>query len=462
MLSPGRKQVASPEELRRRSIRLVTAALIAAALAAVGVATVIAMVVGKRIAREDALQEAIRTAQATADLVFARDIPDVLAHRPGAIARLDAEVAQRRHHGLVFRVKVWTGGGEVIYCDNHRAIGKRYPLDHAVRDAILKDTSSADISNLTAAENATEAGKATHLIEVYTPLHAAGGRRLAFEAYTNDSRVRAAEHGLISRLVPAALLSACALILLQLPVSVWLVRRVARDSAERATLLGRLITASETERRHIAHDLHDTVVQDLAGAGYALNSLTSHPDPGIDDDAIGLLTRVSNAVQDAVRSLRTLIVDIYPPDLRAGEMAPAIDDVARPLRESGMSVTVTADPSLRSVNVPADQTAMLYRCARECLTNIRKHAHARNAWVTVATSGPSVVLTVSDNGIGLPPTGTDRRAEGHLGLAMLRDAVQNMGGQLEVTTRSEGGTQVTVRLPLRRESDERSRNGSRP
>jgi signal transduction histidine kinase len=360
---------------------------------------------------------------------------------------LDAAVALRHKIGLIMRVKVWTRDGTVVYSDEKDAVGQRYPLDTEVRESIDDGVRTAQISNLDADENVTETGMADRLVEVYTPLTLSDGRQLAFELYMSDASVRTEEHRLIAHTVPLSLLALLVLVVLQLPLSVWLVRRVGRGSAERAELLRRVLTVSDNERRIVAHDLHDGAVQDLAGAGFALNSLTSRLPAGADDEAARLLNRVSDAVHHAIRSLRTLVVDIYPPDLGVKGMQGAFDDLAQPLRDAGVDMRVEVDAGAASTDVATDVSAMLYRCARECLINVAKHAQAQQASVSLAAAGATLVLTVDDDGVGLPPTGIDRRREGHLGLRLLADAVAGMGGRLLAASGPLGGTRIVVELP---------------
>jgi signal transduction histidine kinase len=246
-------------------------------------------------------------------------------------------------------------------------------------------------------------------------------------------------------MVPLALLALLVLLITQLPVSVWLVRRVGRAHAERSRLLGNSLAASDRERRTIARDLHDGVVQDLAGAGYALGGL-AHALP--DDTAPAARTtlgRVSAVLQSAIGSLRTLMMDIYPPDLTADGLHVALDDLADKLRTaSGAEVVVDADlPTEPSPEV----AATLYRCARECVNNILKHAQARHVILSLTGDGTTVRLRLSDDGIGLPPGGFDRRADGHMGLRLLQDAAEDLGGEMRISSAEGRGTTVTLVLP---------------
>jgi two-component system NarL family sensor kinase len=230
-----------------------------------------------------------------------------------------------------------------------------------------------------------------------------------------------------------------------------LARRVAGHEAERSSLLERALSASERERRQIAADLHDGVVQDLAGAGYALAALQRRVD---DPAATKNVDQVGRVVRGAVESLRRLMVDIYPPDLSGAGLPGAIDDLAEPLRRSGVTVDVHAEPL---PDADSDVTATLYRVARETLANVAKHAEASTVEVdlTVDRDGapPCVVLRVSDDGVGIREGQLDRRAEGHLGLRLLIDRVADQGGELTVTARPGGGTLALARVPVTIESD---------
>jgi signal transduction histidine kinase len=245
--------------------------------------------------------------------------------------------------------------------------------------------------------------------------------------------------------VPLAVGALLLLQLIQTPITVSLARRVAGHEAERAALLERALSASERERRQIAADLHDGVVQDLAGAGYALAAVARR----VDEPASTGLEHVGKVVRGAVESLRRLMVDIYPPDLSGAGLPGAIDDLATPLRESGVTVHVRAE---RLPGASSEVAAVLYRVARETLANVAKHAQASTVEIDLgpdrASPTPSVMLRVADDGIGIRPDQLDKRAEGHLGLRLLIDRIADQGGSLMIEARPEGGTVALASVPV--------------
>jgi len=232
--------------------------------------------------------------------------------------------------------------------------------------------------------------------------------------------------------------------LVQVPIAVRLSRRVARQQAERAELLERALSASDRERRQLAADLHDGLIQDLAGAGYALAALARSVPP----ERAATAERVGVVVRNAVDSLRHLMVDLYPPDLAGAGLSTALDDLVRPLQRQGVAVSVKV-AELPPMEPEAATT--LYRVAKEALTNIAKHAKASAVQVSLAAEPgqghDDVVLRVIDDGVGVPTDALDHRAQGHLGLQLLIDRIADLGGELTVHRADSGGTIIEARVP---------------
>lgn len=435
-----RRRLRRDRTVRRAIIAIVTTAVVAFTVVATG-----SWIVAHQLARRDALAEALRSAHVVANTVFAPLLPAVMLGSGDAINRLNSAVRIRSRDGSLVHVKVWKRDGSIIYSDDHAAIGGKFPLRTDVAETIDEQKSSVVVSDLEDPENVTESAIYRRLVEVYLPLNLDDGTKLAFEMYATDARFVTAERELTSDLVPFVLLALLILLITQLPVSVWLVRRVGRAQDEHSRLLRNSLTASGRERRAIAHDLHDGVVQDLASAGYAIDALAGLLPPGIDERSRTLVDAVTGVLRNSVGSLRTLMVDIYPPDLTADGLEAAIEDLADKLRLSaGVEVQVKIDLATE----PSPQVAaVVYRCARECLTNIAQHAHASHVEVSLSDNAESVLLRLHDDGVGLPATGIDRRAEGHFGLQLLTDAAEDLGGHLRLASDAAVGTTVMLELP---------------
>ena len=420
--------------------------LVTAALAFVVVGSG-AVVVAHAIARDDALAEAERSARTVADAMFVPALPRAIAGDPMVIAQLDRGITARRATGAMVRVKVWSRNGTVVFSDVRSIIGKRFAPGEDVTDVIDNQRSHTDLSDLDAAENGTETNAYDRLVEVYTPITLTNGTRLAIEIYSTDARVVAAEHELTTKLVPFALGSLVVILLAQLPLSMWLVRRVSGAQQERSRLLRNTLIASRRERQTIARELHDGVVQDLAGAGYAVSALASALPDDASPSTRKTLDRVSSAMQESVSRLRTVMVDIYPPDLNGDGLTSAIEELAERLRAQDVDVDVDLDVDVDAHGEPSPEVAAtLYRCAREGLANVAKHANAQYVKLTLDGDENTFILRLQDNGVGFVPT-NDRRQDGHLGLQLMRDAAADLGGHLDLTSSPGTGTTLIMRLP---------------
>jgi signal transduction histidine kinase len=326
-----------------------------------------------------------------------------------------------------------------VYTDWTPAIGKRFDVPALALDAINRGQTASDLD---VGDEIGHLSLETRYVEVYVPLRLPGQPSMAFEAYYNSERVGERQAALTMELVLLGLLPLVLLQLVQIPIAVSLAGSVARQESERAALLERALSASERERRTIASDLHDGVVQDLAGVSYALGALT----PIVPPDRRGIADSCAASVQSAVETLRRLIVDIYPPDLTGSGLAAAIDDLARPLRESGATVTIASEalPEMKP-----DAAAAIYRVARETLANVAKHSHASSIDIELGPvhDGSAVRLCVADDGVGLAPGALDRRTDGHFGLPMLRDRMADLGGRFTVVAGPRGGTIAEAFIP---------------
>jgi len=211
-----------------------------------------------------------------------------------------------------------------------------------------------------------------------------------------------------------------------------------RDEAARHALL-----APEAERRRIAQDLHDGVVQDLAGIGYALPAVSSMIVSGPrGEEARATADEVIDILHRDVEALRSLLVDIYPPNLSTVELPLLLDGLAEVARHAGTEVTVRAH---LDEGVPVHVKEMIYRVVQEGLRNVASHARASHAEVVVARNGGEIVVSVSDDGRGLGQGGAD---DGHLGLRLLADWLAGAGSRLTLGAGPEGGATLTAQLAM--------------
>ena len=143
-----------------------------------------------------------------------------------------------------------------------------------------------------------------------------------------------------------------------------------------------------------------------------------------------------------IRELRSLVVDIYPPDLHREGLASALRDLVARAEERGVDVRLDVADGLR---LPPEIEALFFRTAQEGLRNALKHAAASRIDVRVRARSGRATLELEDDGVGFDPS---QRREGHLGLRLLRDVAAEAGARLEIHSESGRGTCLRVEAPL--------------
>ncbi|MBG6179546.1 sensor histidine kinase [Arthrobacter sp. CAN_A1] len=388
-------------------------------------------------AEKHALDNAQLITQRLADFAVSPLInAQLIAGDEAAIERLDTRLKPWLERGSVLRIKVWDGAGNIVYSDMPSLIGQQFELPDAGTDLFAGATGSASLEDQQELENEYEA-ESGELVEVYVESATANGEPLIFEAYYDDDGVREEQASVLLSIAPIFLLSFGVLQLAQLVPAVRLARRIQANQVSQRKLLQYAIEASDLERRRIARDLHDEVIQDLAGLSYAMEAeekrgaASQRP----------LFGRVRSILQENLRTLRAMTSELYPPDLDKLGLPAALARLAESLREQGINVALQVP---ENCEMDRDQAVMLYRVAREVLTNAVKHAQANTVYLSLLREDSSTVMTIKDDGRGFNPE--EGSPDGHLGLRIMRDTIREAGGSLQVLSGGGRGTSVIATL----------------
>ena len=214
-----------------------------------------------------------------------------------------------------------------------------------------------------------------------------------------------------------------------------------RSLSLRRTLLGHLVSAGEEERQRIASDIHDDSIQAIWTAGLRLQLLRRELD---DPRLLGLLADLEETIERAISRLRHLLFELRPPALDREGLAAAlriyVEDAA-----SNSRTTFRLEDKLRS-EPGEDARIILFRVAQEALTNVRKHANAKEAELEIAERDGGFVVRITDDGIGFAPEET-LPVPGHLGLVAMRERVELAGGSLRIDSAPETGTTLECWIP---------------
>jgi len=415
-------------------------------LVALLVVAVAAVIVLRRTAVKESIRDARQVTQVLGVAVIEPSLTDgVVRGDRAALVALDRVVRERVIEGPVVRVKLWAPDGRIVYSDEPRLIGLRYPLEEEQEGVLATREVAAELSDLSRPENRFERQEGK-LLEVYMPVHTPSGKPLLFESYMRFSSVAAGGHKVWLSFVPALLAALILLWLFQLPLAASLGRRLRQGQRERETLLMRALDASEGERRRIAADLHDGVVQDLAGTSMMLAVAAQQAPTALRQDLETALQAGADSARQSMRQLRSLLVEIYPPNLRTAGLPAALPDLLAGLTARGIKTELRIDDA---VELNAEAERLVFRTAQEAVRNVADHANAHAVEVSLTTTtGGMTELVVSDDGRGFSTdTIAQRRAAGHLGLTLLEDRARSLGGELAVDSQPGQGTRITLRIP---------------
>ena len=432
---------------RRTDVAMPLARFALAGLLTVVVVGAIGVILQRNAARNDAIRDARTLAHLAGSGILQPNVNQKLIDGdPAQVRRVDRLVRSKilSQDGIV-RVKLWDSTGTIVYSDLHSLRGLRFDLPEDEREAFETGKPAAELTDLSRAENRHDklSGK---LLEVYLPIRSAEGEPLLFELYQRQSSVATSAQKTWLSFVPALIGALLLLQLLQLPLAYRMARTLHDNRQEREALLLRALAASDTERRRIASDLHDGVVQDLAGTSYALAAAADRIDGQAGPEVAEALRDGARHTRRSIRQLRSLLVDIYPPDLHRAGLAAALSDLVAPLESRGVHARVELPPGLR---LEPDAEALMFRTAQEALRNVMAHSDAAHVDVSVVLENSRAGLTIADDGRGFSPEAAETaRQDGHLGLRVLGDMARDAGGRLAIDSAPGRGTRVCLEVPV--------------
>ena len=195
--------------------------------------------------------------------------------------------------------------------------------------------------------------------------------------------------------------------------------------------------ATVDERKRLAREIHDGLAQDLASVGYLLDDIRRDVDDGVGARVLEVRDRLRRMVSDlrlSIFDLRTGVDDTTGLGTALGEY------VQRVGSQAGLAVHVSMEES--TDRLPIAVEVELLRMVQEAVTNVRKHAAARNLWLTLSIEPPRARITLADDGRGL-----QRPRPDSMGLTGMRERARRIGADLRIGPRGQGGTLVDINLP---------------
>lgn len=208
-----------------------------------------------------------------------------------------------------------------------------------------------------------------------------------------------------------------------------------------------ILNARESERKHIARELHDEIIQSLITMNYHISEMRQHR---AQDNTLSL-ARLQDDLHQVINNVRQICVALRPPVLDSLGLAAAIRSHVRELERRGLGRIGLHVPDDLEQPIPEPIAICLYRILQEALVNVQKHAEATQIVVKLDLCDSTIRLLVQDNGKGfsLPQQLDQLLAARHFGLVGIREQLDMINGTLEIASTPGQGTRLeaTVLLP---------------
>jgi signal transduction histidine kinase len=211
-----------------------------------------------------------------------------------------------------------------------------------------------------------------------------------------------------------------------------LLNEVKQHSRQVKALHRMIITVREKERKQLAHNLHDEIVQSLIGVKYSLSNMEHAPDL----KSPAQLKKLQEQIRDILAGLRYTITDLRPPALDSLGLTSLIRSRVIELNSQVPFVVYLTIIDNHRVQLSDEVALTLYRCFQEAIVNVQKHAEAD--------------MSVKDDGVGFKvpdPLGLLMEHR-HFGLNGIKEQVEILGGEVQVSSNHKEGTSIIVSVPL--------------
>lgn len=422
-----------------------------------------------------------RTAATTAlyvDSFISPDLQELADHdtlSPQHAAHLTQLLQQTAFGQRVAAFKVWTKQGRIVYSPEAALVGQQFPVQGGLAGAVAGRV-TAEISNLSNAENVLERATQRRLLEMYTPVRRAGAEDViaVAEVYYSvddlESEIGAAQQR--SWLV----FGVCTLAMYLLLAG--FVRDASRTISRQRTTLseqvsqlqtllaqnealhdrvrraaGRTTALNERFLRRVSAELHDGPAQELGLALLRLDHVIAHAAPARPGPAVSTqpaladeLEIIQGSLGRAMQEVRGISSGLGLPQMEHWTLAETLSRVVSTHeRRTGTKAAVHLDCPTVAVPLPVKIT--LYRLVQEALTNAYRHAGGQGQQVTVRCAGDTLTVEIADEGPGFDGS-VDSGPQEHLGLIGMRERVESLGGMFRVESAPGRGTRITAQFAL--------------
>jgi signal transduction histidine kinase len=211
----------------------------------------------------------------------------------------------------------------------------------------------------------------------------------------------------------------------------------------------RLMTEREEERRRLARELHDEIIQDLLSVNYSLEDIAGQLQTLAGGPVSAEMDELRTTIRESIGNLRRICGDLRPPTIDSLGLGAAIQSYAQDWSErAGIALTLEISPDLG--RLPEDTELSVFRIVQEGLRNIRKHSGASAATLRLEHTSPrNLRISICDNGRGVPESFdlATLIKQGHYGLLGVSERVALLGGRLQLRNQPGGGVSLEIEIP---------------
>lgn len=217
------------------------------------------------------------------------------------------------------------------------------------------------------------------------------------------------------------------------------------DEIVHRRLLHQTITAQESERKRLASEIHDSVVQALVGISYSLQAVEKKIMPTIYGELHDDLKQLEEQLTNSIKELREMLVGLRPPMLDEMGLFTALETHFKNFgQRTGLQTSLQLPED--HPQLTRDAEINLFRIIQEALNNVEKHAEAAHVTIEIEATPRRLYVTIRDDGKGLSKErGRKPRA---LGIASMRERTELLGGTLKIKSEPDRGTVVSLEVPL--------------
>ncbi|MBI4296773.1 MAG: sensor histidine kinase, partial [Chloroflexi bacterium] len=203
------------------------------------------------------------------------------------------------------------------------------------------------------------------------------------------------------------------------------------------------------ERERLSRELHDDLSQLLGGLGARASAVSELLTQGHTEEAQRELAQLRNSASEAYLGIRQYITGLRVRLWGDRRFLKALEEFARSFaKQAGLTLKVEVSEGMAAFKLAPAVEIQAIRIVQEALTNTLRHANARTIWLKVNLNETFLQITIQDDGQGFDPTAVDSHS--HLGLQMMRERAELVGGQFLIAAAAGSGTSVTLRTPYQK------------